>query len=253
MRDNAEIEQKASVQEYYARREIWGKKPQIRLVYERWVNKMRPFLPRQGPLLEVGSGSGLLRDFIPEAILSEVAELPWVDRVVDCRHMPFGDGTLAGVIGFDLLHHLAQPHSFLDEVTRVLVPGGRAFFIEPYLTFFSFFGYKILHHESIYFKDYHPDKEESGPWAGNIAVANLIFKRDIKNWTVLHPGLTIIHRELFGFFDFTCAAGFKPYAYMPHRFFRHLVKMDDHLAWLMPLIAFRIFVVMEKTEENLKN
>jgi hypothetical protein len=49
--------------EYYARRQIWAKKPQIRLVYRRWVNKIRKFLV-QGPLLEVGSGSGLLKDFL---------------------------------------------------------------------------------------------------------------------------------------------------------------------------------------------
>ncbi len=253
MKDAMEVKRKGIDEEYYTRREVWGKKPQIRLVYERWVEKMRPLLPRQGFLLEVGSGSGLLRDFIPEVILSEVIDLPWIDRVIDCMNMPFGDEELAGVIGFDLLHHLSQPHSFLNEVTRVLRPGGRAFFIEPYVTFFSFFGYKALHHESIYFKDYHMDKVKKGPWEGNLASANLIFKRDLKNWTLIHPDLTIIRRELFSFFDFTCAAGFKPYAYIPHRFFQHLIKIDDLLTWLMPLIAFRIFVVLEKTEESLNN
>lgn len=247
MKDTAEIEQNASIQEYYTRKKVWGKKPQIRLVYKRWVKKMQPFLPRQGSLLEVGSGSGLLRDFIPHVILSDMVELPWIDLVEDCMHMPFENGSLTGVIAFDLLHHIAQPHSFLKEVTRVLKPGGRAFFVEPYLTFFSFFGYKALHHESVYFNDYHMDKEKKDPWKGNIALANLVFKRDLKNWSILHPGLTIIHRELFSFFDFTCAAGFKPYAYMPHWIFRHLVKIDDHLTWLMPLIAFRIFVVLEKS------
>jgi SAM-dependent methyltransferase len=247
MKDTIKIEQKGIIQEYHTRKEVWAKKPQIRLVYERWINKMRPFLPQQGSLLEVGSGSGLLRDFIPEVILSEVVDLPWIDRVVDCMNMPFGDEQLAGVIGFDLLHHLSQPHSFLDEVTRVLRPGGRAFFIEPYITFFSFFGYKALHHESICFKDYCLDKEKKDPWDGNLASANLIFKRDLKNWTLTHQDLAIVHRELFSFFDFTCAAGFKPYAYVPLSFFRHLVKIDDRLTWLMRLIAFRIFVVLEKT------
>jgi SAM-dependent methyltransferase len=249
MENTIKIEQEGVTQEYFARRRIWEKKPQIRLVYERWVNKMRPFLPQEGSLLEVGSGSGLLRDFMPGVILSDVVNLPWIDRVVDCMRMPFDSGTLAGIIGFDLLHHIRQPHSFIDEVTRVLRPGGRAFFIEPYMTFFSFFGYKILHHESIDFKDYHIDNEDKDPWEGNLALANLVFKRDLRNWGTLHPNLKIIHRELFSLFDFTCAAGFKPYAYLPHRFFRHLVKMDDHLTRFMPLIAFRIFVVLEKKHD----
>ncbi len=240
------------IQEYYDRREIWAKKPQIRFVYKRWVEKMRPFLANEGILLEVGSGSGLLRDFMPQVILSEVVDLPWIDRVVDCMHIPFNDNELTGIIGFDLLHHLTQPHSFLKEVTRVLKPGGRAVFIEPYLTFFSYFGYKTLHHEGIYFKDYHMNKKKHNPWEGNLALANLVFNRDLKNWEFLHPHLRIIHREIFSFFDFTCAAGFKPYAYIPHRFFKYLVKVDDYLKWLMPLIAFRIFVVIEKNGGDLR-
>ena len=237
-------------QKYYSRKKIWEEKPQIRLVYERWVEKMRPFLPPQGPLLEVGSGSGLMRDFFPDIILSDVTALPWIDRVVDCMHMPFGDGELSGIMGIDLMHHLAQPHSFLDEVTRVLKPGGRAIFIEPYMTFFSFLCSKLLHSESIYFKDYHLDKEKKDPWEGNLALANLVFKRDLKNWRILHPELTIIHRELFSVFDFACAAGFKPYAYVPHWIFKHLVKIDNGLTWLMPLLAFRIYVVLEKMPQE---
>jgi hypothetical protein len=128
----------------------------------------------------------------------------------------------------------------------VLRPGGRAFFIEPYLTFFSFFGYKTLHHERIYFRDYHQNKENRNPWEGNLALANLVFTRDLKDWSFFHPELKIMRRELFSFLDFTCAAGFKPYAYMPHWLFRRLVRIDDCLTLLMPLIAFRILVVLEK-------
>ena len=110
--------------EYYARRQIWAKKPQIRLVYQRWVNKIRKFLV-DGPLLEVGSGSGLLKDFLPQVILSEVFELPWIDRVIDCMDMPFDENSFTGIICLDLLHHVSQPHTFLNEAARVLRPGGR--------------------------------------------------------------------------------------------------------------------------------
>jgi hypothetical protein len=105
--------------EYYARRQIWAKKPQIRLVYQRWVNKIRKFLV-QGLLLEVGSSSGLLKDFLPEVILSDVFKLPWIDRVIDCMDMPLYENSLAGTICLDLLHHVSQPHTFLREAVRVL-------------------------------------------------------------------------------------------------------------------------------------
>jgi SAM-dependent methyltransferase len=235
-----------ATREYYNRREIWAKKPQIRLVYERWVQKLRPFLSENGPLLEVGSGSGLLKDFIPEIILTEIEILPWINCGVDCINLPFKSGSLGGVVGLDVLHHLEKPDLFLQEVTRVLKPGGRAVFIEPYLTLFSFFCYKIMHYEIIDFNGRHYAKGKNDPWQGNLALANLIFKRDLANWSTLYPELRIVHRELFGFFDFACAAGFKPHAYIPHRIFRHVIKMDDCLKFLMPLVAFRLFVVLEK-------
>ena len=244
-----EVSHQSELGEYYMRRSIWAKKPQIRLVYERWVKKMRKFFVG-GPLLELGSGSGLLKDFLPDVILSDVFELPWIDRVIDCMDMPFEEDSLGGIISLDLLHHVARPHAFLREAARVLRPSGRVFLIEPYVTPGSYVGYKLLHHEAVNFKDYHAGVDEtsrkSDPWQGNLALANLVFKRDLKHWATLQPGLDIIHTEIFSLFDFQAAAGFKSYAYVPYRLFRYLVKIDDWIRFLMPALGFRIFVVLQK-------
>ncbi len=244
-----EVSDQHQFDEYYTRRQVWAQKPQIRLVYERWVKKIQKFLV-DGPLLEVGSGSGLLKDFLPEVILSDVFKLPWIDQVVDCMDLPFEQDTLAGIISLDLLHHVAQPHAFLREAARVLKPGGRLFLIEPYITPGSYFGYKLLHHEDINFKEYHVCIDKTGkkadPWQGNSALANLVFKRDLSRWDSLQPDLDIIHRQIFSFFDFQAAAGFKQYAFVPHWLFKHLVKVDDWVSFLMPLLGYRIFVVLEK-------
>jgi len=235
--------------EYYARRQIWAKKPQIRLVYQRWVKKIKKFLV-EGPLLEVGSGSGPLKDFLPQLILSDVFDLPWLDKVIDCMDMPFEKNSLGGIICIDLLHHVAKPHVFLEEAARVLKPGGRILLIEPYITVGSYLGYKLLHHEDINFKDYHKgtDKTQTkaDPWQGNLALANLVFNRDLKHWKTLQPNLDIIHREIFSLLDFQAAAGFKPYAYLPHWLFKHLIKIEDWISFLMPVFGYRIFVVLEK-------
>jgi len=244
-----EVSNQHQLDEYYTRRQVWAQKPQIRLVYERWVKKMQKFLVL-GPLLEVGSGSGLLKDFLPEVILSDVFKLPWIDKVVDCMDLPFDQDALAGIISLDLLHHVAQPHAFLREAARGLRPGGRLFLIEPYITPGSYFGYKLLHHEDINFKQYHGGVDKTGkkadPWQGNSALANLVFKRDLSHWDSLQPDLDIIHRQIFSFFDFQAAAGFKPYSFVPHWLFKHLVKIDDWISVLMPLLGYRIFVVLEK-------
>ena len=108
-------------------------------------------------------------------------------------HMPFENGSLAGIIGMDVLHHMSQPHLSLEEMSRVLKPGGRAVFIEPYITPFSFISYKFMHHENIYFKDYHPPKVQKDPWEGNIALPNLVFRRDLKKWGVFTRALDHSH------------------------------------------------------------
>lgn len=51
-------------------------------------------------------------------------------RVGDAEHMPFADATFDLVCGSGILHHLRMAPA-LDEVARVLKPGGRAVFIEP--------------------------------------------------------------------------------------------------------------------------
>ena len=248
-----EVSDQHELDKYYARRKVWAQKPQIRLVYQRWMKKMQKFLV-DGPLLEVGSGSGLLKDFLPEVILSDVFKLPWIDKVIDCMDMPFEKDCLGGIICIDLLHHVSEPHTFLKEAARVLRPGGRVFFIEPYITPGSYFGYKLLHPEDVNFKEYHAGIDKTGkkadPWQGNSALANLVFKRDLKQWGTLQPDFNIIHREIFSFFDFQAAAGFQEYAFVPHWLFKYLVKVDDWISFLMPLLGYRIFVVLEKRSSS---
>lgn len=237
------------LREYYQRREIWARKPQLRHVYARWLARMRPWMPA-GPLLEVGSGSGLTRELIPEVIMTDIVALPWIDQVVDCMALPFADASMGGIVAFDMLHHIAQPHAFLHEAARVLRPGGRVLLIEPYITPLSWGVYKLCHHEDVCLKDYHAafngDGRPKDPWQGNLALPNLVFGRDLKDWPRLQPQLALLRRELFSLVDFQLAGGFKPRAFLAFSLFRRLVRLDDWLAPLMPLIGFRIFVVLEK-------
>jgi ubiquinone/menaquinone biosynthesis C-methylase UbiE len=45
--------------------------------------------------------------------------------VTEARRLPFADGAFDLVISNSLLHHLADPTAVLDEVARVVRPGGR--------------------------------------------------------------------------------------------------------------------------------
>jgi len=55
-------------------------------------------------------------------------------------------------------------------------------------------------------KGYHAlvdkDGRKADPWEGNLAMANIVFTQDLKNWKSLQPELRIVHRELFSLIDF---------------------------------------------------
>jgi SAM-dependent methyltransferase len=47
------------------------------------------------------------------------------------EHLPFGDETFDGVLGMNVLHHVADLSRAVTELARVLKPGRRAVFCEP--------------------------------------------------------------------------------------------------------------------------
>jgi SAM-dependent methyltransferase len=70
----------------------------------------------------------------------------------DAEHLPFGNGTFDAVVSNCVVHHLARPAAVFEEVSRVLVPGGRLAFsvwgaAEEQTGFGVFFAAVQAHHE----------------------------------------------------------------------------------------------------------
>lgn len=231
--------------EHRARRAVWESKYAIRACYQGWFDRLRPFVV-PGKSLEVGAGCGQARTIWPELIESDVVATPFVDLVADGLNLPFADGTLANILVIDLLHHLRDPHAFIDEAERVLRVGGRVLAIDPFITPFSFVAYRLLHHEDVYFGGYHRSGDKHDPWAGNLALANLMYRRR-RRWAQRHPHMRIIHQRKFSLLDFQLAGGFKPYALIGRpRWYDRVVALDKWLDGLAPLMGFRIFCVIER-------
>ncbi|GIU91164.1 MAG: hypothetical protein KatS3mg011_0070 [Acidimicrobiia bacterium] len=105
----------------------------------RVVAHLRPVAGER--ILEVGCGRGhltkRLNDLGVEAVGIDVnphAALHAVTRrVVTCRAeaLPFAEGVFDGVVSVHALEHIPQLGEALDEIDRVLRPGGRAVFIYP--------------------------------------------------------------------------------------------------------------------------
>lgn len=236
--------------QHLKRRQIWDRKYAIRACYQGWYERLKPYIVA-GASVEIGAGSGCFAGIWPGLITSDLVATPFVKLVADGMHLPLADASLGNLLVTDLLHHLGDPHRFLAEAARVLRPGGRVLAIEPYITPFSRIAYRLMHHEDVWFGGYHRDAAKADPWAGNMAIANLLFDRQRSMWPARHPRLRILKRHRFSLFDFQLAGGFKPYAFVSRPWLYDLfLALDRRMDWLAPLLGFRVLVVIERTRTN---
>jgi SAM-dependent methyltransferase len=162
------------------RRAIIQEKSFLRQVYQEWYAAIVADLPAcDGPVLELGSGAGFLRDYIRGLITSEVFPLPGVSVVLDAHTLPFADASLRAIVMTNVLHHLARPRRFCAEAARCLKPGGRVIMIEPWVTRWSKLVYKSFHHEPFDTDVVRWEFPTTGPLSGaNGAMPWILFARD---------------------------------------------------------------------------
>lgn len=132
----------------YKRRDVWKSKEILRRLYHKWYsiigNATNP-----GTIMEIGGGSGNLKEFFPDAISSDILFVSWPDVVADAHHLPFKDGGIDNIVLFDVLHHLRGPVSFFSDAARVLKQGGRILIMEPYVSRTSSLVYRFIHSEGM--------------------------------------------------------------------------------------------------------
>ena len=97
------------------------------------------------PLLDLGCGDGLIAGTLFGLGGVDVGLDPWAEQVrkaarsgvyrwvqqADGHRMPYADGTFATVFSNSVLEHIPDPLPILQEVARVLRPGGRFVFTVP--------------------------------------------------------------------------------------------------------------------------
>ena len=234
-----------------ARRRVWERKRVLRAVYRYWAQLIRSWLPNEGPHLEVGSGSGTLSDYVGAVFQSDIQVAPWMDLVADIHRLPVRPGLLSGCLGVDVIHHLADPHAFFVELARVLRPGGRGIFIEPYVSPLSYPVYRLMHDESLCFGRYQEHATHDDFQQGNSAMANILFERERADWPTRHPHLKLIQSRPFGLFQIL-AGGFRKHSLLP---WPGLLTALNRSEWFVPqllmsLLAFRMLVVLQRSADT---
>lgn len=175
-------------------REIILSKPFLKRLYDEWYAAFARHAAEvpPGKKVELGSGGGFLKQWIPDVITSDVLDLPGVvDMKFYGENMPFSDGEVSAIFMTDVFHHIPDSAAFLKEASRVLMKGGRIVMTEPANSTWGRFIYRNFHHEPFEPSgDWHIPP--SGPMSGaNGALPWIVFERDRQQFEKQFPSLKI--------------------------------------------------------------
>ena len=231
------------------RREVWRSRKILRKLYYKWYSIILEAL-RPGNTLELGSGSGHLKEFLSDVISSDILYVPWLDAVLDAHKLPFKDESLDSIVFFDVLHHLFKPTDFFSEAERVLKTKGRIVMMEPYISWASFFIYRFLHSEGMVWQA-DPFKmtgsgKDKNPFHGNQAIPTLVFEKYRDQFNKSFPRLKIIQEERMDFLIYPLSGGFHNPTLCPLFLWRSFEFIERLLRPLNRYMAFRLFMVIEK-------
>ncbi|MHB8088699.1 MAG: class I SAM-dependent methyltransferase [Anaerolineaceae bacterium] len=107
-------------------------------------------LPVSGALLDAGGGTGRVAQFmlgkanpvvvvdLSRKMLTEARQKNGLRPVCShTEHLPFSDESFARIIMVDAFHHVCSQSQTVDELWRVLKPGGRIIIEEPDIRTFA--------------------------------------------------------------------------------------------------------------------
>ncbi len=230
------------------RKVVWESKEVLRRLYSRWYGHIRRWMG-PGPVLELGGGSGHLKEYFPEAVSTDLVFEHWLDAVADAQELPFKQEAFGNVVLLDVLHHLSSPVAFFQEAQRALRPGGRILMMEPFVSALSYPVYRFLHHEGLSMEANPLEgcgTEGKDPFKGNQALPGLLFGRYRNGLAGMFPGLKTIHQDRMDFFIYPLSGGFHKPSLCPVFLLPLLQALEERLAPMARYLAFRLFVVLEK-------
>jgi len=232
----------------------WERKPALQAEYAQFYRMIADRLAGipAGPVLECGSGIGNLKSVLPDAITSDLFPNPWLDRQENIYALSCAKASLAGVVLFDVFHHLQYPGAALQELHRVLLPGGRVVIFEPAAGLLGRIVLGLFHHEPLALSEpitwsppagFDPAATAYYAAQGNAwrIFGGTAYRSELSAWTVRSPTYCPALPWLLtgGFRGPTLAPGLlRPVA----------VLADRLLAFAPRFFASRMLVVLEKPQ-----
>ena len=240
--------------EIHENRKAWENKPVLREVYADLYHLIAANLASaigDSKNLELGSGMGNVKQFIPDCITSDIFPNPWLDRMENAYQLNFPQESLANLILFDVWHHLQYPANALAEAARVLRPGGRLLVMDPAMSATGCFVYGLFHHEPLGFqvgfqtKPVALNKPADLPYfAAQSSAQRLLVRRESPELLLGWKTLKILQITSFAYL---ASGGFRGRQLYPDQMLPVVRAMDRLLGVFPRLFAARLLVVLEKS------
>lgn len=211
--------------------------------------------------IEIGCGTGLSKLFIRAASyqLTDFADHEWVDvKNVDAMATPFADASFDFVVSSNMIHHVARPLRFFDEMRRILKPGGVLLVQEINASLMMRLVLRLMRHEGYAFDAEVFDRDAictdpNDLWSANCAIPNLLF--DDRERFEQHVPFFRIERSTFSEFSVFLNSGgvIAKTASLPLPRFglRALKQVDDVLAHTLPSVfALQRQIVLRRSDDS---
>ncbi len=184
--------------------EILRERPMVQGVFKDFYDTLRrldeKLLSGDGTRVEMGSGTGLFKEYYPDVVLTDVVPADHLDMVLDAQNMDLPDASVRAFYGIHTFHHFPNVNLLFNELERVLVPGGGCVLIEPYYgpgatQFFT----RLFRTEGFdkTQRDWgHLDGSKDTVMSGaNQALSYIVFRRDRERFEAAHPTLKVAYQE----------------------------------------------------------
>jgi len=243
-----DLDSKESILEH---KDIISSKLFLKNIYTDFYKILKSFkVPKNGLLIEVGSGGGFLKKFIPKVITTDVLKVTGIDRRLDLENINLKNNSVSAFYMLNVFHHIKNPRKALLEMERCLVTGGKIIMIEPWPTLFSKFIYKNFHHETL---DTNLGWKVEGKGRmsdANGAIPWIIFRRDRNKFMKLFPNLKLEGITPHTPFKYLFSGGLSHPQYLPNSFYPILIFVEKLLKPFNNLIAMFATIVISKQTKS---
>ena len=225
--------------------------PYIQELYRYIFERIVAYLPAAGRTLEIGSGTGISRQYLGGSVLTDIVHHESLDVNCIAENLPFAEGSFDAIVLKDSLHHIPDVRKFFGEAARVLSPGGSIIMFEPYWGLLARFVYRYLHQEPFDEKAESWEFESTNPWDSNQAISFILLRRDRDKFEHDFPQFRIEEREVLIGPSFLLSGGVSRRTRISGRFLKSLLSWEkQQTRWFNHFSFFHIFTLTKDSSRG---